>query len=124
MWVASTRELPKRSFESRVKRFPNAVVVWPPDEIDLATIAALRGSLIRAGEENASIIIEMSQVSYIASVGVQELLTWAGRCAERKLRLVVAAPSKFIVKVLGIVDSDGLIPLVPSLDAALDLFRP
>ncbi len=122
MWAISARESPQPFFEARIRRLQNAVVVWPPDEIDLSTIGSFRRGLIRAGEERCSIIIDMSQVSYIASIGVHELLTWAGRCAERRLQFVLTAPDKFVLKVLGIVDADGLIPISPSLDDALQLF--
>ncbi len=65
-----------------------------------------------------SIILDMNEVSYLASIGIRALIINARAVARRGQKLVVVAATPAVTEVLGISGVDQLIPLYPDLAAA------
>lgn len=66
----------------------------------------------------AKIIVDLSEVTFLASVGIRLLLTSARAQANRGGRLVLAAPQKAVRKVLEAAGIDQLIGVVADVESA------
>jgi anti-anti-sigma factor len=64
------------------------------------------------------IAVDLSGVSFIASIGVRTLLSAARALALRGGKMVIFGPTPMVRKVLETVGVDHLVPLVADLDAA------
>jgi anti-anti-sigma factor len=66
----------------------------------------------------AQIAVDLSGVSFIASIGVRTLLTAARALARRGGKMVIFGPQPMVRKVLETTGVDQLVPLVADLEAA------
>jgi anti-sigma B factor antagonist len=73
--------------------------VSPVGEIDLYTAGALRRALADA-DEVQNLLVDLSQVHFLALIGVQELKLAGARRAAAKRRFVVVAPTAAVQRVL------------------------
>jgi anti-anti-sigma factor len=80
-------------------------------EIDLQ-FAALSGS-------RGKVVVDMSGVGFLASIGIRTLLSAAKTVARRGGRLVLLDPTEAVVKVLQTCGADTVLPAVHGTDAAL-----
>lgn len=64
------------------------------------------------------IAVDLSGVSFIASIGVRTLLTAARALVLRGGKMVIFGPSPMVRQVLETIGVDQLVPLVADLDAA------
>jgi len=91
----------------------------------------LNGRLDRAGSEALEadlgeqlmqspnkIVVNLSGVSFLASVGTRLLLMWTRRQSALGGALVLAAPQRMVLKVLEAAGIDALIAIAPDLDSA------
>jgi len=62
--------------------------------------------------------VDLSQVTFIASIGIRMLLTAARAQAQRGGRMVLISPAGMSRKVLETAGVDALVPIVADLDAA------
>jgi anti-sigma B factor antagonist len=62
--------------------------------------------------------VDLSQVTFIASIGIRMLLTAARAQAQRGGRMVLISPGGMSRKVLETAGVDALVPIVADLDAA------
>ncbi|MBQ1023272.1 STAS domain-containing protein [Micromonospora sp. C95] len=81
--------------------------------------AALRGAFDVAG----TVVVDLTHVQVIDSLGLGMLVRAHRDVRERGGRLCLAAPSRFIRTVLHTMKLDGVFPIFDSLDAALDQLR-
>lgn len=97
---------------------------------DSFTQVALRGRLDTAGVDRiearfsaalaraAHGVVDLSQVSFLASLGVRMLLTTAKMLARRGAKLVLVAPQELVHEALRFSSIDEILPVVPDLAAA------
>lgn len=80
-------------------------------EIDLrfTALTATRAALI---------VVDFSQVSFLASIGIRTLVTNARALVRRGGRMVLASPQPLVEDVLKLAGIDTLIPLYPDLGSA------
>ena len=104
---------------------------------DGSTRLFLTGRLDVAGTENidqaftslvashkAAVIVDLSGVDFLASIGIRTLLTSAKAQEHRGGRLVLLNPQPMVESVMATAGVDTLIPIFRELDAALEDLRP
>ncbi|NOT01427.1 MAG: STAS domain-containing protein [Phycisphaerales bacterium] len=69
-------------------------------------------------EPNARVAVEMSQLKQINSLGLSELINAVVRARMNKSRLVLAAPSAFVMGVFEVTRLNNWFEIVPTLEAA------
>ncbi|MEA2366163.1 MAG: hypothetical protein QOE69_2552 [Thermoleophilaceae bacterium] len=90
-------------------------------EVDIVQAQALRGRLLGAvRNEDLALVVDLSEVTYLDSVGVSILFELAERLDERQLRLAVVLPEGGLVeRVLRIVNLGSVAAVHRSLADAL-----
>jgi anti-sigma B factor antagonist len=84
-------------------------------EIDLR-FSALAGS-------RRSVVVDLSQVSFLASMGMRLLLSGAKTVASKGGRMVLHGPGPMVEKVLETAGIDQVIPILNDRDSALSAVR-
>ncbi|HXT89421.1 MAG TPA: STAS domain-containing protein [Trebonia sp.] len=108
------------------ERFPTTwsgqtAVIAAAGEIDLTNAESLRDALLSALNAGAScLVVDLTATTFLDSAGVTALVRASRRASvsDAVLRLAVTAPA--VLRVLNLVGIDQLIPVYPSLAAALD----
>ena len=67
-------------------------IVTPEGEIDIATVDGFRDDLAAATEDSADVVVDLSSVSFIDSVGLGAVADAGRRCRRGGGRLAVVAP--------------------------------
>jgi anti-sigma B factor antagonist len=100
-------------------------VVALSGEVDIVQANSLRERLLGAvRNEDLGLVVDLSDTTYIDSVGVSLLFELAERLSERQLRLAVVLPQAGLVeRVLKIVNLKSVAPIHPSVDEALSEIR-
>jgi anti-anti-sigma factor len=111
--------------EARVDYHDSVGVVTLIGEVDIVQASALRERLLGAvRNEDTGLIVDLTEASYIDSVGVSLLFELAEKLSERQLRLAVVLPDRGLVgRVLGIVNLGSVAELHPNVDDALTEIR-
>jgi anti-sigma B factor antagonist len=93
--------------------------------VDIVQAHELRGRLLGAvRNEDLGLVVDLSEATYIDSVGVSLLFELAERLASRQLRLaVVLPPGGLVERVLGIVDLASVAEIHREVDDALSAIR-
>lgn len=78
-------------------------------ENQLAALLTARG---------VSVVMDMSEVSYLASIGIRALIVNARAVTRRGQRMVLAAATPAVAEVLNVAGVDQLIPVYPDVAAA------
>jgi anti-anti-sigma factor len=94
-----------------------AVVAMPP-EIDATNADQIRRALLIAASHDAAVlIVDMSGTTFCDSAGVRAIIAayQQAAAAGTQLRLVATA----VLRILTLVGADQLIPIYPTLEAAL-----
>jgi anti-sigma B factor antagonist len=98
--------------------------IRPVGEIDLCTAPVLREALADTERRQVrNVLVDMSEVQFLALVGVQVLRSAAERSAAEHRRLVLAAPTQPVQRVLSLADVTGELEIyvtLPSAMSALD----
>jgi anti-sigma B factor antagonist len=72
------------------------------------------------GEEGGDhVIVDFSQINYIDSTGIGELVGYLGRFRDRRRKLILVNPSQRIRKLLEIARLAELFPIYDTVDAAV-----
>jgi anti-anti-sigma factor len=100
-------------------------VVSLTGEMDIVRAQDLREQLLGAiRNEDLGIVVDLTNTTYIDSVGVSLLFELAERLSERQLRLAVVLPEKGLVgRVLTIVNLNSVAQIHPTVDEALGAIR-
>jgi len=102
------------------RRAGDVVVAELVGEIDAVDTEGLGESLSEiAAEKPAGLVLDFSQVSYIASMGLSILLKLAQEMRKIKSPLVIAAVTPAVKTVLDTVHLGSAIPLETTVDGAL-----
>jgi anti-sigma B factor antagonist len=105
------------SIEVRHER-DHAIVV-AAGEIDIATVAQLRERLFELADTGQSIVIDLSQVSFVDSAGLGALVGAAKRAAAHGATLHVVGARPQIRQLFRVTGLEGRVPLARTLDEAL-----
>lgn len=92
--------------------------VSPVGEIDLYTAKVLRGALSDA-DEVQKLLVDMSQVHFLALIGVQELQAASARRNAAHQRFVVLAPTPAVQRVLSLTQAAADLEIYASSLSAL-----
>ena len=101
-----------------VRRVGQHAVIRMPAEIDAAIADETRQALLAAVIPGTAIlVIDMSRTTFCDSAGLKAIIAAHARAAETgtQLRLVATA----VLRIITIVGIDQLIPIYPTLEAAL-----
>jgi anti-anti-sigma factor len=111
--------------QARVDYHESVGVVTLTGEMDIVQAGQLRERLLGAvRNEDLGLVVDLTEASYIDSVGVSLLFELAEKLSERQLRLGVVLPGGGLVgRVLGIVNLGAVAELYPSVDEALAAIR-
>lgn len=77
----------------------------------------------KLAEENSGLAVDMSEVSFLASLGIRTLVTSCKTLAAKSGNLVLLGLQPGVEKVLRTSGLDTMIPIVPDLAAAERLLR-
>ena len=77
-------------------------------EIDLTTSGLLRAALRRAAEVGDEVVVDMSAVTFVGSVGIREFGELLRDC--HHVRLVLEHPSDQLKRVLQVVPTERILP--------------
>jgi anti-anti-sigma factor len=66
-----------------------------------------------------AVIVDMSAVNFLASIGIRTLLVTAKTVAKRGGKMVLLNPDSIVTNTLKMADIDAIIPICRSLDEAL-----
>jgi anti-sigma B factor antagonist len=94
--------------------------VRPIGEIDLYTAPVLRDALADTERRQvANVLVDMSDVQFLALIGVQVLRTAAEHSAAEHRRLVLAAPTHPVQRVLSLTDVTDELEIYVTLPGAM-----
>lgn len=111
--------------EAHVDYYDSVGVVRLTGEVDIVQAGQLRERLFGAvRNEDLGLVVDLTEASYIDSVGVSLLFELAEKLTERQLRLaVVFLDGGLVDRVLGIVNLGSVAEVHPSVDDALGALR-
>jgi anti-sigma B factor antagonist len=93
-------------------------VVTLPAEIDAVNAGTVRQALLAGARHDAAVlIIDMSRTTFCDSAGVQVIIDTYNQAAAARTRLRLVATA--VVRILTLVGVDQLMPIYPTLEAAL-----
>ena len=99
-------------------------VVAPKGALDLGTSRGLQSRLAElAGETAREVILDLSGVTFIDSVGLGVVLKAAGRFHRQGKRLLIVAPDGPAQRILEFAGVTSRIPVVESIDEARAVIR-
>ncbi|MFI8567047.1 STAS domain-containing protein [Rhodococcus sp. NPDC078407] len=102
------------------ERNGDAVVLYVHGEVDLATSSELAHHIERALTESpVAVIVDLSGVSFLASVGMSVLVS-ARRKACCSTALVVVASGPATTRPMHLVGLDAAVPIYTDIDSALE----
>jgi anti-sigma B factor antagonist len=108
---------------------------WKSHEVGGATVLVLIGELDRgevdsvraqwhaAAAQERHLIIDLTQLCFIDSSGIKELVNAYRAITKARLRFALVNSSPMIQKVLSIVGVDQLLPVFSTFDAALQSIK-
>jgi len=79
--------------------------------LDMVGSGVVSAPLARLSEQKQGLIIDLSGVAYMASVGIRQLVITARTLTRRGGRLVLLKPTKTVEEVLTLSMTDSLIPI-------------
>lgn len=101
--------------------YADTLVATPQGRVDHRSAAELETALapwLQAGRVH-SLVIDLSGVEYISSVGLRVLMIAAKKMREQQARLAVAALQSVVAEIFAISRFDRILEVHASLDAAL-----
>lgn len=88
--------------------------------LDMAGVEMAEGPFNEVlAAEPATVVVDLSRVSFISSVGLRLLMTSGKTLAKRGARLILLNPDEMACKVLKSTGIDKVLPVFDSLEAAL-----
>jgi anti-anti-sigma factor len=106
---------------ARVDYRDSVGVVGLTGEVDIVQAHDLRGRLLRAvRNEDLGLVVDLTEATYIDSVGVSLLFELAERLKERQLRLAIVVPETGLIeRVLMIVNLGSVAEIHRTVDDAV-----
>jgi anti-sigma B factor antagonist len=109
---------PPHAFTVKEERHGRAVVVRLAGEVDVAASGAVRSRVDAASD--GGLVVELSDVTFVDSSGLRELLRAGMECERRGGRLVLAGVPPVLERLLGLTGTAAMFDTAPTLDAALE----
>jgi anti-anti-sigma factor len=107
------RVLARGALELRSAREPTCHVVEVTGELDLASVGLLEEEMARALDTDApAIVLDMSQLRFIDSTGIQLLLRLQARSSRNGRRLRMLRGTAQVQRVLELTGADRLLPFL------------
>lgn len=104
----------------QTRRTPDLEVVRPIGEIDLCTAPALRDVLADTDRRQVpNVLVDLSEVGFLALVGVQVLQAAAERASAAQHRVVLCSPPPIVQRVLSLTDVTGELETYLTMPTAL-----
>jgi anti-sigma B factor antagonist len=99
----------------------DATVIVLDGEIDIATENDFRDTVIAALEKHPGgrVVLDCTGLAFIDSSGLRVLVQSYKTAQEHGCRLLIAAPSERVAKILRVTALDTRIPVHPTVEAAL-----
>jgi anti-sigma B factor antagonist len=113
---------PRQSLQVRHQIVDGAVVIHAIGDVDMATRGLLDRQLKTAETKvapPAPVVLDLTGVVFLASMGLSLLVEHHERCAESGSRLVVVATDRAVLRPMQITGLDELLTIVPTVQAAL-----
>jgi anti-anti-sigma factor len=108
------------AFRIETVRLGQTTLVVVHGELDLATAPQLRETTATANHDNERLIIDLSQATFIDSVGICALVEAGRRSTHRGIGLVVITTSgSSVERTLTIVEADSVLPIIHERDGRL-----
>jgi len=107
----------------RTEEDEDAFVIYVSGEIDLANVSHLEDALKSGLKSGRGIIVDLHEVRYIDSAGLQLLFAYQIHAVEHGQRIVVTEPPANIRRVFEIVRFTDMIAIVASVHDAMELLR-
>jgi anti-anti-sigma factor len=107
-------------FQLRVEPGDDVTVITVTGELDLATVPAMRGALLgTADRPGRRLVLDLSGVTFIDSVGVGAVLHAKRRLGPEGGVAVVLAPDSYARVIFDVVGADRVLPVSHDLAGAL-----
>ena len=103
---------------------PEGMVAHVSGEVDLANVTQFKASLEPALSNCRNIILDVTNLRYIDSTGLRVLVDTNKVLQQNNCKLVVVGATPGMAKVIRILHLDEMMPLVSTVDEALNLLRP
>lgn len=100
-----------------------AAILSLSGDLDLAAAPSFLGHLTRASQVSRHVILDLSGLGYMDSTGINALLKAHELFAMAGQRIALAAVPATIRRILNIVAIEEVIPLFPTVDAAINGLR-
>lgn len=97
-----------------LERAPERLTAAVRGELDLATRDALRSDLAPLLTAAPTVVLDLADVAFIDATGLKVLAAAARQARERGGRLVLANPSRLLVRMLALLDLHELLPVEPT----------
>jgi anti-sigma B factor antagonist len=94
-------------------------VICVPDQVDFSNAGELEAALASAARHRATVVVDMSQTAYCDSSGLSALVQAARTASASSGRLLLAARSPTVLRVLAITGLDQLFQVHATLPEAI-----
>ncbi len=101
------------------RQFADTTVAMPRGRIDHLSAAAFETELTPLLQGAGSLVIDLSEVEYISSVGLRVLMIAARTMRERQHKLAVCALQPVVAEIFAISRFDRVLQVCPTLAEAL-----
>jgi len=98
---------------------PDVTKVALVGRLDIAGAAKIDMKLSLIAGSHQNVIFDMTEVPFIASMGIRSLVMCAKTIKSKGGRVVMVHPTEDVHNVLTVSGIDEIIPIVPDVDAAL-----
>ena len=99
-------------FSATVAREAEATTVVFSGELDLAGVDRARAAIAEAEENPGMIVLDLSQLTFLDSTGLEVVLRAARRASEAGRRLVVRKPSQYVKRLFELTAIDRSLDIV------------
>jgi len=94
-------------------------VFAPTGRIDGTNAPAVEKDILAQLGDHKSLVVDLAGIDYISSAGLRVLLVAAKTARQRGGSLMLVAPKPAIVEILKISGFDKILPIHPTMDAAV-----
>lgn len=115
------RTEPGTDLDLRVERHPRATVIRLSGELDLASVPAVRERLLAlAVDGQVNQVLDLTNLTFMDSAGLGVIVATRRRLRTLQGALVLACPNETILRLLRLTSMDKVLPVYPTVDAALE----
>ena len=104
---------------ARYARRDGASIIEASGEIDLATIHLLEEMLGGVMDDGKALVVDLHDVSYIDTTGLNMLMRLHEQCARRKTNMAVVFTSRNLWRIFSALSLQDVFRIFPSVDEAL-----